>query len=424
MLILLKQGRLIDYVSNMDKVTDILIEDDKIKLINDDISMEVDNVIDCKGLIVIPGLIDMHCHLRDPGFTYKEDIQSGLASAVKGGFTGVCPMPNTKPTIDNASVLLDVIQRANEVNLCKMYPVCAVTKEEKGEELTNFEELKNLGAIFFSDDGIPVSNAKVMKQAILETNRLGTFVSSHCEEISIKEGAINEGEVARKLNVSGVQREAEEIMVAREIVFSATNNARVHICHISTKGSVELIKDAKRRGVPVTCETCTHHFSLTEQEVLIHGTNAKMNPALRTEEDRQAIISGLVDGTIDCIVTDHAPHSEEEKLLDLEKAPNGIIGFETALMCGITYLFNTGKINYLELVKLMSTNPAKLLGLNRGTIQEGEVADITIFNPNEEHVYTKEEIVSKSKNSPFIGKRLKGEVEYTIVEGNIKYKKI
>ncbi len=422
MTILLKNGKLIDYKTNTNDIYDILIENDKIKKIAKEITETADKIIDCTNLYIIPGMIDIHCHLREPGFEYKETIETGSKSAVAGGFTTICPMPNTKPTPDSAIILQKIIEEAKRVNLCNVLPYASVSKGEKGEELVDFEELKQAGAIAFSDDGMPVVNSRLMREAIIKANELGTYVASHCEEKSVAQGAINAGNIAEELGVEGVLPEAEEIMAAREIVISETNNVRAHICHISTKTTKNMIRDAKKRGVKITCETCPHYFTFTVDEVKKSGTNAKMNPPLREEKDRQAIIEGLKEGTIDCIITDHAPHSEEEKERDLSKAPNGIIGFETALSAEIMNLIEPGHINYLDLVKLTSYTPAQLLKIDKGTIQEGKIADITIFDPNQEYVYTKENIVSKSKNSPFIGKTLKGKVKYTIVGGRIVYR--
>ena len=421
--LLLKNGTLIDYKTNTFAKKDILIENDKIKKIENEITEEADKIINCTNLNIIPGMIDMHCHLREPGFEHKETIETGSRSAVCGGFTTICPMPNTKPTPDSAIVLQKIIDEAKRVNLCNVLPYASVSKGEKGEELVNFEELKNAGAIAFSDDGMPVVNARMMREAIIKADELGTFVSSHCEEKSVSSGAINAGKVAEQLGVEGVLPEAEEIMAAREIVIAETNNVRVHICHISTKTSKNMIRDAKKRGVKITCETCPHYFTFTVDEVLKSGVNAKMNPPLREEKDRKAIIEGLKEGTIDSIITDHAPHAEYEKDKGLCAAPNGIIGFETALSAEIMNLIDTGDLTYLDLVRVTSYNPAKLLKIDRGTIEEGKVADITIFDPNEKYTYTKEMIVSKSKNSPFIGKELKGRVQYTIVSGKIVYEK-
>ena len=424
MTILLKNGNVIDYASRTNQKMDILIEDKKIKKIANQINEVADNTIDCTGLMVIPGMIDMHCHLRQPGFEHKETIETGSKSAVKGGFTTICPMPNTKPTPDSAIILKEIIDEAHRVNLCNVLPYSSVTKGEKGEELVNFEEMKQAGAIAFSDDGMPVVNSNIMRQAMIKADEEGTFVASHCEEKSVAKGAINSGEVAKKLGVEGVLPEAEEIMAAREIVISETNKVRGHICHISTRTSVAMIRDAKKRGVKITCETCPHYYSFTVKEVLESGTNAKMNPPLREEEDRKAIIKGLQDGTIDAIITDHAPHAEEEKKKPLSEAPNGIIGFETALAASITNLIEPKHIGYLDLVRLTSYTPAKLLNLKtKGQLKQGYDADITIFDPNMEYIYEKQSIVSKSKNTPFIGKKLKGKVMYTIVGGRIVYEK-
>lgn len=422
MKILLKNGLVADYKNNVQENLDVLIEGEKIKKVAKDINEYADKIIDCTDLVILPGMIDMHCHLREPGFEHKETIETGSKSAVCGGYTTICPMPNTKPSPDTVEVLKEIIEKGKKTNLCNVLPYAPVTKGEKGEELVNFEELKKAGAIAFSDDGMPVVNARFMRQAIIEADKLGTFVSSHCEEKSVSSGAINAGEIAERLGVEGVLPEAEEIMAAREIVISETNNVRAHICHISTKTSVNMIRDAKERGVKVTCETCPHYFTFTVEEVLKSGVNAKMNPPLREEKDRQAIIEGLKDGTIDSIITDHAPHAEEEKAKGLAQAPNGIIGFETVVPAIIMNLVEPGHLTYLDVARLTSYNPSVLLGLDdKGTIEEGKTADITIIDPNKEYVYTKEMVVSKSKNSPFIDKKLKGRNKYTIVSGNIVY---
>ena len=418
---LLKNGHVVDYKNNLDDIYDILIKDERVAKIAKELNEKVDKEIDCTGLYIIPGMIDMHCHLREPGYEYKETIETGSKSAVAGGFTTICPMPNTKPTPDNVEVLKEIIEKGKKVNLCNILPYASVSKGEKGEELVNFKELKEAGAIAFSDDGMPVVNSRMMREAIIEADKLGTFVSSHCEEKSVSKGAINAGKIADELGVEGVLPEAEEIMAAREIVISETNNVRAHICHISTKTTKNMVRDAKKRGVKITCETCPHYFTFTVEEILKSGANAKMNPPLREEKDRKAIIEGLKDGTIDCIITDHAPHSKEEKEQDLAKAPNGIIGFETALPAEIMNLIDTNELTYLDLVRLTSYNPAKLLKLDKGIIEEGKVADLTIFNPDEKYIYTEDMIVSKAKNSPFIGKELKGKVKYTMVGGRIVY---
>lgn len=421
MSILLKNGTVIDYASNTEEKLDILIENEKIVKISENIEVSADRVIDCTNLYIMPGMIDMHCHLREPGGEHKETIETGSASAVKGGFTTICPMPNTNPTPDSAIVLERIINEAKRVNLCNVLPFSSVTIGEKGSELVDFETQLKAGAIAFSDDGMPVENAKMIREAMIKANELGSFISEHCEEKSVAKGAINAGPIAEKLGVEGVLPEAEEIMAARDIVIAETNNLHTHICHISTKTTVDTIRSAKQRGVKVTCETCPHYYTFTVDEVLESGVNAKMNPPLREGEDKLAIIEGLKDGTIDCIITDHAPHAKEDKDKGLALAPNGIIGFETALAATITNLVDKGHISYLDMVRLMSYNPAKILNIDKGEISEGKIADLTIFNPNKEYTYTEDMIVSKSKNTPWIGKKLKGEVEYTVVSGRIVY---
>ena len=421
--ILLKNGTVIDYASNTNTKLDVLIENDIIVKIAENIDVQADRVIDCTGYYIMPGMIDVHCHLREPGGEHKETIETGSKSAVAGGFTTICPMPNTNPTPDSAIVLQQILERAKEVNLCNILPYSSVTRGEKGQELVDFKSQLEAGAIAFSDDGMPVENARMIREALFEANKLGTFVAEHCEEKSVSAGAINAGPIARRLEVEGVLPEAEEIMAARDIVLAETNNLHAHICHISTKTSVDMIRSAKQRGVKVTCETCPHYYSFTVEEVLESGVNAKMNPPLREEKDRLAIIEGIKDGTIDSVITDHAPHAEEEKARGLATAPNGIIGFETALGATITNLVDKGLITYLDMVRVMCYNPAKLLKIDRGEIAEGKVADITIFDPNREYVFLKEKIVSKSKNTPWINKRLKGQVRYTIVSGRVVYER-
>ncbi len=422
MKILFKNGTVVDYGTKTEDILDVLVCDDKIVKVEKDIKDEADKIIDCTNLYIIPGMIDVHCHLREPGGEHKETIETGSKSAVKGGFTSICPMPNTKPTPDSAIVLEQILKRAKEVNLCNIFPFSSVTIGEKGEELVNFKSQLEAGAIAFSDDGQPVENASMIRKAMIEANKLGSFISEHCEEKSVSKGAINAGPIAEKLGVEGVLPEAEEIMAARDIVIAETNNLHTHICHISTKTSVDMIRSAKQRGVKVTCETCPHYFSFTVDEVLNSGVNAKMNPPLREEKDRLAIIEGLKDGTIDCLITDHAPHAKEEKDKGLAQAPNGIIGFETALASVITNLIKPGYINYMDMVRFTSYNPSKLIGLEtRGEISTGKIADFTIFDPNEEYIYTEDMIASKSKNTPWIGKKLTGKVKYTVVGGRIVY---
>ncbi len=428
MKLLIKNGIVIDYANKTNGKKDILVQDGKIAKVEDSISEEMidpnsDKVVDCTGLYVMPGMIDIHCHLREPGGEHKETLVTGTKSAVSGGFTTICPMPNTNPVPDNPTVLRQIRDKAKSLNLCNVLPFSSVTIGEKGEGLVDFKAQLDAGAVAFSDDGMPVENARMIREAMIKANELGSFISEHCEEKSVSSGAINAGPVADKLGVQGVLPEAEEIMAARDIVIAETNNLHTHICHISTSTSVNMIRSAKARGVKVTCETCPHYYSFTVDEVLVSGVNAKMNPPLREKKDLIAIIKGLKDGTIDCIITDHAPHAEDEKAKGLEKAPNGIIGFETALSATITNLVKPGYLDYFDIVRLMSYNPAKLMGLNKGEISVGKDADFTIFDPNKEYKYTRDSIVSKSKNSPWIGKTLIGQVQKTIVGGKIVFKR-
>lgn len=425
MRILIKGGRVIDPKSGTDKQLDIYIENGVIEDIGEDLCAELEDLtelteIDATGKVVAPGLVDMHCHLRDPGQEYKEDIESGTKSAAKGGFTSIACMPNTNPPIDCAPIVEYVQSRAKQNGCVNVYPIGAITRGLKGELLADIGELKFAGVVAVSDDGKPVQNARLMRRALEYADMFDTLVVSHCEEMQLLDGGVmNEGAVSTRLGLAGISNAVEEIQVARDIILAETTKTRVHICHVSTKGSVELVRQAKKRGVRVTCETCPHYFTLTEEAVEGFNTNAKMNPPLRTQEDVDAIIEGLADGTIDVIATDHAPHHIDEKNLEFDKAMNGIVGFETALGLGITYLVKTGKLSLQELLRKMTVTPANLLSLNKGMIAQGKPADVIIFNPEEEYTVCVEEFSSKSKNSPYDGYRLHGKVEYTIVGGQI-----
>lgn len=419
--ILIKNGHVISPKNKIDKICDVKICGDKIVKIADSIAQEAqDYVIDATGKIVAPGLVDIHTHLREPGFEYKEDIETGTASAAKGGITSIACMPNTNPTTDSAQVIEYINKRVSEVGKVHVYPIGSITKGLKGEEMTDFAELYSAGAVAVSDDGRPIMNAEIMKQALLRANSLGIPVISHCEDLNLaKDGAMNEGAVAKKLGASEISTAAEEAMAARDIVLAYTTGAHVHIAHVSTRGSVALVRDAKRRGIKVTCETCPHYFALTEEAVIERGTMAKMNPPLRSKDDLEAIIEGLSDGTIDAIVTDHAPHSSEEKARDFESAPNGILGFETSLPLSITKLYKAGKMSLCDIIACMTHRPAEIIGIDKGTIEEGKIADIVIFDTEKSFTVKEDEIVSKSKNTPFIGETLYGAAEYTIVAGEV-----
>lgn len=422
MKILIKGGRVIDPENNIDKVADIFIDKGIIEDIDENIDLngiEME-VIDASGKIVSPGLVDMHCHLRDPGQEYKEDIESGTKSAVMGGITSVACMPNTKPVADNESVITYIQSKAKEVGYVNVYPIGAISKGLKGEELAEIGEMKFAGAVAISDDGRPVVESGLMRRAMQYADMFDITVISHCEDIDLADGGhINEGFMSTYLGLRGITRAAEEVMVSRDILIAEATNTAIHIAHVSTRGSVELVRQAKKRGVRVTCETCPHYFTLTEKAVDGFNTNAKMNPPLRTDDDVEAIKEGLKDSTIDCIVTDHAPHHSDEKNCEFALALNGIVGFETSLGLGLKYLVETGVLTINELIEKMAVNPAKILGLNKGNLSVGNTADITIFDPTVNWTVDIEKFSSKSKNSPYNGFELCGKPEYVIVGGNV-----
>jgi len=375
------------------------------------------------GLPVLPAFIDTHCHLRDPGFTYKEDIESGTRAALFGGYTAVAAMPNTNPVTDNADTVRYILDKAKRVGLCRVLPTCAITKGMQSEALVDFDDMKKEGVFAFTDDGKPVMTAALLYKAMKACAEKDYLIMSHCEEMSLAAGgAINEGRISRRLGVGGISNSAESVCVARDILLAEEAGCRLHICHVSTEESVALIREAKRRGVRVTAETCPHYFAFTEDAVLFHGVNAKMNPPLRQEKDRQAIIEGLLDGTIDCISTDHAPHAKADKGSDLQKSAFGIIGLQTAFPAALTYLAKARDVNMdlFRLSELFSKNPAKILGLDKdgyGTICEGGRADLTVIDPDKESIITESMIRSRSANTPFIGLTLCGRIEAVCLSG-------
>ncbi|NSW89966.1 MAG: dihydroorotase [Firmicutes bacterium] len=418
MKLLIKNGHVVDARTGRNGVFDIVIEDGIIREIGKDIEITSSDLIDATGKYVIPGLVDAHCHLRDPGYEYKEDIESGTASAAMGGFTSVACMPNTNPPIDNQTVIKYIINKSKQEGYVNVYPIGTITKGQRGEELAEIGELKFAGAVAISDDGKPVMNSSLMKKALQYASMFDITVISHCEDLDLAdEGVMNEGYQSTIMGLKGVPSAAESVMVARDLLLAEYTNTSIHIAHVSTEASVDLIRNAKKRGVKVTAETCPHYFSLTEDACGDFNTMAKVNPPLRTKKDVEAVIEGLRDGTIDIIATDHAPHHIDEKNIEFNLAASGMVGFETALPLVITYLVDPGILTIEDVVRKMCFNPSKILGLNKGVLGEGRTADITIIDINEEQIIDVNKFKSKSKNSPFDGFRLKGVVYHTIVNG-------
>lgn len=421
MKLLLKNMRVADVSVSDNTVCDLLIENGIITKVDDNILCNADRTIDGEGkLFVAPGLVDMHVHFRDPGFTYKEDVITGSMAAKAGGVTTVLCMPNTKPTIDNAETVSYIINKAKETGV-KVFPVGSITKGLSGKELCNYDELKQAGVIAISDDGRPVENAEYMRKALELSNDNGLCVISHCEDLNIINGGIiNKGKVSQKLGVKGMDRASEDYITAREIALAMSCDARIHIAHVSTKGSVNIIRAAKKDGVKVTCETCPHYFTYTDEKLLSRDADYRMSPPLREEEDRLAVENAVIDGTIDCIVTDHAPHSKEDKA-DFLTAPNGVVGLETSLAVSLTRLYHTGKLTISEIINRMAVKPREILGLPKVSITEGSIADLTVFDADYEWVVEPEKLNSKSKNSVFKGEKLKGRAIYTITDGNVVF---
>lgn len=416
---IIKSGRILDPQSKVDEVADILIEEGIITKIHKNINIKKDEVINAEGKIIAPGLIDVHVHFREPGFEYKEDILSGSKAAARGGFTTVVCMANTSPAVDNIETLKYINDMKENLPI-NILQTAAVTKGLKGTEIVNMEELKKYGAVGFSDDGFPIRDANIVLDAMLEAKRLNLPISFHEEDpCFIDSPGINEGKISEKLGIKGASHLAEDVMVARDCIIALETGAKVNFQHISSGLSVDIIRWAKSMGANISAEVSPHHFSMTEDDILQYNANAKMNPPLRTENDRIKLIEGLKDGTIDIIATDHAPHSNEEKNREFKKAPSGIIGLETALSVGITYLVKNKHLTVMQLLEKLTVNPAKLYNLQTG-IKEGNKCDLVIFDIDERWIAN--EFYSKSRNSPFIGRELCGKVKYTICNGKVVYK--
>lgn len=403
------------------QLSDLFIEDG---VFVENISGPADREIDLKGAAVLPGLIDGHCHLREPGYEYKEDIVSGTKSAAKGGFTSVCPMANTHPVCDNAAVVRSIVTKAKKEGFANVFPIGAASKGLEGRELAEYGLMKSEGIVAVSDDGRPIATADLLRKVLQYASDFSLPVLDHCEEMTLADGAMNEGEVSTMLGLRGIPSAAEDVMIARDIAVAEYLAIPIHICHVSTKGGIRMIRDAKARGVRVTAETCPHYFVLTEEACVGFDTNAKMNPPLRTEEDRLAVIEGLRDKTIDLIVTDHAPHHSDEKVLEFSLANNGIVGFETAFALGYTYLVRPGYLTLGDLTACMSENPSALFRLGRGTLKIGAPADVSVFDLDHSFVFDKDAMLTKGRNTPFGGYTLYGETLLTISGGRITYEKL
>lgn len=422
MKLLIKNGWVINPLTHLNEEMDLLIVDGYVKEVCKSMDGPYDQVIDAKGQWVVPGLVDPHVHLREPGYEYKEDIETGTASAAAGGITTVCCMPNTMPATDSPEIVDYILKKSQEKASCHVIPVGAITLGQQGEVLAPIEAMKKSGAGAISEDGRSVLDAKILKEAMVLAAELGLPVLSHCEDEALATGGcMNEGIKSQELGLQGIHNDAEDLITARDLLLSKSTGAHLHLCHVSTAGSVDLIRRAKADGLKVTAEVCPHHFALTEDIIDGTNTNAKMNPPLRTSADVQAIIEGIQDGTLDCIATDHAPHSEADKSGGFVKAANGIVGFETSLGLAITELVNKGVLTPVALIERMSVNPAKMMKIDKGNIAVGKMADIAIIDPKAEWLVNKNDFKSKGRNTPFDGWKLQGKVMYTICEGEIVY---
>lgn len=420
-MLLIKNGRVMDPKTGFDQICDVLVEDQKIVQIVDKIEVQADQVIDATGMVVAPGLIDIHVHFREPGQTHKEDIHTGALSAAAGGFTRVVMMANTSPTISTVETLEEVLASARREDI-HIHSVATITENFDGQHLTDFKQLLAAGAVGFSDDGIPLTSSKVVREAMEEAKKLGTFISLHEEDPELNGILGLNEEIARKhFHVCGATGLAEYSMVARDVMIAYATKAHVHIQHLSKEESVKVVEFAQQLGAQVTAEVAPQHFSKTENLLLTQGSNAKMNPPLRLESDRLAVIEGLKSGVISIIATDHAPHHQDEKnVADITQAPSGMTGLETSLSLGLTYLVAAGHLTLMELLEKMTLNPAQLYQFDAGYLAENGPADITIFAPDEERTVAPD-FLSKASNSPFVGERLKGQVHYTICDGEIVY---
>lgn len=419
---LLKNATVINPETDFEEISDIRIENEIITEIKKNITAkDGEETIDLTGKYITPGLVDIHCHLREPGFNAKETIKTGIASATEGGYTAICPMANTNPAVDNSATLTYTISKAKEVSDIGFHPICALTKGLKGEKIVNISELLDNGAIAFSDDGKPIENMRLLTEAVKYVNSHGAVIISHSEDSSLAQGGvINEGKVSARTGLKGIPDITETVAVARELEAVRKANGKYHFAHISTKRSIELIRQAKKEGMNITCETAPHYFSLTEDDMIDYDARFKVNPPLRTKEDLEAVLEGLKDGTIDIIATDHAPHTVMEKQSPIQIAPMGIAGFETSLSVALTYLVHKNGFKLIDVIRKLSYNPACLFGLsNQGRVKEGGKANLTVIDINERYIVDASKFKSKCRISPFDGKELQGRAIMTIINGRI-----
>ncbi|SHM67607.1 dihydroorotase [Anaerosporobacter mobilis DSM 15930] len=419
---LIKNGYVIDPATDKEEICDILIVDNCIAQIGQKITKEADQIIDATDCYVMPGFIDLHVHLREPGFEYKETIESGALAAAHGGFTSICPMPNTNPVIDSKETVAYLNDKSKKEAVVNVLPVGAVTIGQTGKELADITGMAKEGIVAISEDGKSVMDTALYKKAMAIAKEEGIVVLAHCEDKSLVQGGVmNAGKKANELGMPGITNAVEDVIAARDILMAKETGVKLHLCHCSTKDSAWMVGKAKEQGLPVTAEVCPHHFALTDEDIVEDDANYKMNPPLRSKEDVQALKEALRDNIIDVIATDHAPHSEEEKKKSIKEAPFGIVGLETAFALTMTELVKTGYLTPRQLVEKMSYNPAKVLGINKGTLKEGAIADIVIANPNEEYTIDTKDFVSKGKNTPFQGKKVYGKILYTLVDGQVVY---
>lgn len=420
MKIIIQKGRVLNPATNTDEVLDILVEDGIIKKMEKEINEQADRVIVAEGYWVTPGFIDMHVHLREPGFEYKETIATGTRSAAMGGFTTICCMPNTEPVCDS-DIMVEYLQlKAKREGVVHVLPIGAITKGQKGEELANIGKMAKAGACAISEDGKSVPTAGLLKTAMKYAKMFDIPILSHCEDSTlVGGGSMNAGTAAQLLGLKGISNDSEEVIVSRDIILAKSTGSKLHLCHMSTKGSVELIEDAKKKGIQVTAEATPHHFTLSDDFITNYDGNTKMNPPLRSREDVLAIRQALKDNIIEVIATDHAPHSVDEKNCEYEKAAFGIVGLETALPLGLKILVDGGWQTPMELIAKMTCNPARILGIDKGSLEVGKCADITIINPQPVYAFDASRMASKGRNTPFDGFEVRGKIEYTLVEGAV-----